>query len=68
MLCFAQNVVSSMARSSDSVPCGWCMDEFHDQCKVSIKNYDTIWYCKCEQCYKGDAAEVEDEVEDEATL
>ena len=50
------------------------MDEFHDQCKVSIKHYDTVWYCKCEQCYKGEVEETdtdtdtEVEVEDEATL
>ena len=53
-----------MAKSSDSVPCGWCMDEFHDQCKVSIKNYDTVWYCKCEQCF-GQVEKEEDPDENE---
>lgn len=43
--------------------CGWCMDGRHSDCKKSIKNYDSIWYCKCEQCFTG-----EEVVSDEATL
>ena len=45
--------------------CGWCSDGIHKSCKKSIKHYDTVWYCKCEQCYE-EPKEVE--AEDEATL
>lgn len=50
---------------SEVTPCGWCIDGFHDNCIKTIKHYDTVWYCKCEECFTG---EKEIEVEDEATL
>jgi hypothetical protein len=39
------------------------MDEFHDNCIKTIKHYDTVWYCKCDQCFTGESEE-EEEVED----
>ena len=56
--CFVMIAVLTMASL-----CGWCNDGKHSDCKKSIKHYDVIWYCKCEQCFTG-----EEEVKDEATL
>ena len=49
--------------ASGTTKCGWCMTGDHENCQPSLKYYEKIWYCTCEQCHPD--KEKKDEVVEE---